>query len=83
MREMLCDFSRARGLSEVDSVVAQDQLDDGSTIRLAITIDRCGLQDSVCRGGCMGGLVEGVREGGWGGEGARGGVSVGAHMETQ
>lgn len=40
VREMLCDFSTARGLPEVGTVTAEDQLDDGSTIRLAITIDR-------------------------------------------
>ena len=40
MREMLCDFSSARGLPEVGTVTAEDQLDDGSKICLAITIDR-------------------------------------------
>lgn len=37
---MLRDFSVARGLPEVGTVTAEDQLDDGSPIRLAITIDR-------------------------------------------
>jgi hypothetical protein len=40
VREMLCDFSSARGLPEVGTVTAEDQLDDGSKICLAITIDR-------------------------------------------
>jgi 5-oxoprolinase (ATP-hydrolysing) len=38
---MLCEFSSSRGLAEVGTVTAEDQLDDGSTIKLAITIDRC------------------------------------------
>lgn len=42
MREMLCEFASSRGLPEVGTVTAEDQLDDGSTIRLAVTIDRCG-----------------------------------------
>ena len=37
---MLCEFAASRGLPEVGTVTAEDQLDDGSTIRLAITIDR-------------------------------------------
>jgi hypothetical protein len=41
VREMLCKFSLSRGLAEVGTVTAEDQLDDGSIIRLAITIDRC------------------------------------------
>ncbi|WIA16218.1 hypothetical protein OEZ85_012930 [Tetradesmus obliquus] len=40
VREMLRDFSTARGLPEVGSVAAADQLDDGSPIALTITIDR-------------------------------------------
>lgn len=40
VREMLRDFSVARGLPEVGTVTAEDQLDDGSPIRLAITINR-------------------------------------------
>jgi 5-oxoprolinase (ATP-hydrolysing) len=40
VREMLCDFSSARDLPEVGTVTAEDQLDDGSKICLAITIDR-------------------------------------------
>jgi hypothetical protein len=41
VREMLRDFSLSRGLPEVGTVTAADQLDDGSPIALAITIDRC------------------------------------------
>jgi 5-oxoprolinase (ATP-hydrolysing) len=37
---MLRDFAAAKGLPEVGTVMAQDQLDDGTTIRLSITIDR-------------------------------------------
>lgn len=40
VREMLCEFATAQGLPEVGTVTAEDQLDDGSIIRLAITIDR-------------------------------------------
>eukprot|EP00878_Enallax_costatus_P007255 GHUV01007601.1.p1 GENE.GHUV01007601.1~~GHUV01007601.1.p1 ORF type:complete len:447 (+),score=116.96 GHUV01007601.1:60-1343(+) len=40
VREMLRDFSKSRGLPEVGTVTAEDQLDDGSPIRLTITIDR-------------------------------------------
>jgi hypothetical protein len=40
VREMLRDFSVSRGLPEVGTVTAADQLDDGSPIALAITIDR-------------------------------------------
>lgn len=38
---MLVEFSHAQGLPEVGTVTAADQLDDGSPIRLAVTIDRC------------------------------------------
>lgn len=37
---MLTELSHAHGLAEVDTIVAQDQMDDGSTIKLALTIDR-------------------------------------------
>jgi hypothetical protein len=37
---MLRGFSLSRGLPEVGSVAAGDQLDDGSPIALTITIDR-------------------------------------------
>jgi len=40
VREMLRRFSRERGLPEVGTVVAEDQMDDGTPIRLAVTIDR-------------------------------------------
>eukprot|EP00882_Tetradesmus_deserticola_P021258 GHRQ01023013.1.p1 GENE.GHRQ01023013.1~~GHRQ01023013.1.p1 ORF type:complete len:429 (+),score=220.13 GHRQ01023013.1:665-1951(+) len=40
VREMLRDFSLAQGLPEVGTVTAADQLDDGSPIALAITINR-------------------------------------------
>jgi N-methylhydantoinase B/oxoprolinase/acetone carboxylase alpha subunit len=40
VRDMLRDFSAAQGLPEVGRVAAEDQLDDGSPIRLAVTIDR-------------------------------------------
>eukprot|EP00775_Hariotina_reticulata_P006718 gene6718-6939_t len=40
VREMLCEFSKSQGLPEVGTVTAEDQLDDGSPIRLAITINR-------------------------------------------
>ena len=37
---MLTELSHAHGLAEVDTIVVQDQMDDGSTIKLALTIDR-------------------------------------------
>ena len=37
---MLRDFSQDRGLQEVDTVSAEDQMDDGSKIKLAVTINR-------------------------------------------
>lgn len=43
VREMLCEFAAGRALPEVGTVKAEDQLDDGSTIALTITIDRWGL----------------------------------------
>jgi len=42
VRSMLRDFSLERGLGEVGSVTAEDFLDDGTPIRLKITIDRSG-----------------------------------------
>jgi 5-oxoprolinase (ATP-hydrolysing) len=41
VREMLRGFAAAQGLGEVGTVTAQDQLDDGTAIKLTITIDRC------------------------------------------
>lgn len=40
VRQMLKAFSEDRGLQEVDTVTAEDQMDDGSAIRLAVTINR-------------------------------------------
>lgn len=40
VREMLRELSLSRGLKEVDTVKAVDRMDDGSAIRLALTIDR-------------------------------------------
>ena len=40
VREMLRRFSAERGLPEVGTVVAEDLMDDGTPIRLAVTIDR-------------------------------------------
>jgi len=37
---MLRDLSLKHGLKEVDTVISHDSMDDGSTIRLALTIDR-------------------------------------------
>ena len=40
VREMLTELSNSRGLREMDTVRATDFMDDGSAIRLALTIDR-------------------------------------------
>ena len=40
VRQMLKAFSGDRGLKEIDTVTAEDQMDDGSAIRLAVTINR-------------------------------------------
>lgn len=40
VREMLIKFSEANGLAEIDTVQAQDQMDDGTQIALTVTIDR-------------------------------------------
>lgn len=40
VREMLCTLSEEHGLQPVDHLYAEDFLDDGSPIRLKITIDR-------------------------------------------
>eukprot|EP00884_Botryococcus_braunii_P001197 jgi/Botrbrau1/11078/Bobra.0302s0020.1 len=40
VRQMLRDFSEQQGLPEVGTVVASDQMDDGTPIRLSVTIDR-------------------------------------------
>lgn len=37
---MLRELSLSRGMNPVDTVHAEDLMDDGSTIRLALTIDR-------------------------------------------
>jgi 5-oxoprolinase (ATP-hydrolysing) len=37
---MLRSLSLAHGLKEIDTVIANDSMDDGSTIRLALTINR-------------------------------------------
>ena len=37
---MLRELSNSRGLKEVDTVKAVDRMDDGSVIKLALTIDR-------------------------------------------
>jgi N-methylhydantoinase B/oxoprolinase/acetone carboxylase alpha subunit len=40
VRDMLASFSLAHGLPEVGVVDAEDQMDDGTPIRLRVTIDR-------------------------------------------
>ena len=40
MRQLLRDFSEDQGLKEVDTVSAEEHMDDGTPIRLAVTIDR-------------------------------------------
>ena len=40
VREMLCAFSMQQGLSEVGTVHARDQMDDGTPLCLAVTVDR-------------------------------------------
>ena len=40
VRSMLKDLSLRKGLAEIDSLEAEDHLDDGSPIRLTITINR-------------------------------------------
>ena len=40
VRELLRDFSTSQGLKEVDTVSAEEYMDDGTPIRLAVTIDR-------------------------------------------
>lgn len=40
VREMLQQFSEGAGLPQVGTVTAEDFMDDGSPIRLAVTIDR-------------------------------------------
>jgi len=58
VREMLCEFAAARALPEVGTVKAEDQLDDGSTIALSITIDRWGRASATrpCAYACCCGL---------------------------
>jgi 5-oxoprolinase (ATP-hydrolysing) len=40
VREMLVDFSLRQGLPEIGTVFAEDQMDDGTPIKLAVTVDR-------------------------------------------
>ncbi len=40
MRQLLRDFSQDQGLKEIDTVSAEEHMDDGTPIRLAVTIDR-------------------------------------------
>ena len=40
VREMLCAFSEQQGLLEVGTVHARDQMDDGTPLCLAVTVDR-------------------------------------------
>ncbi|CAN0477237.1 unnamed protein product, partial [Laminaria digitata] len=40
VRQMLVDFSLQMGLGQVGTVSAEDFMDDGTPIRLAVTIDR-------------------------------------------
>ena len=40
VRELLRDFSKSQNLKEVDTVSAEEHMDDGTPIRLAVTIDR-------------------------------------------
>ncbi len=40
VRQMLRAFSEDSGLKEIDTVSAEDQMDDGSKIKLAVTINR-------------------------------------------
>ena len=40
MRQLLRDFSQEQGLKEIDTVSGEEHMDDGTPIRLAVTIDR-------------------------------------------
>lgn len=40
VRAMLDEFSQSHGLKETDTVYAEDKMDDGTDIKLAITINR-------------------------------------------
>lgn len=40
VRQLLRDFSKDQGLKEIDTVSAEEHMDDGTPIRLAVTIDR-------------------------------------------
>ena len=40
VRQMLIELSLSRGLNSVATIRTEDVMDDGSTIRLALTIDR-------------------------------------------
>ena len=40
VKQMLVELSEKQGLKEVDTVYADDFMDDGSHLKLALTIDR-------------------------------------------
>ncbi len=40
VRQLLRDFSQEQGLKEIDTVSGEEHMDDGTPIRLAVTIDR-------------------------------------------
>ena len=40
VRELLIGFSKDQGLKNIDSVSTEERMDDGTPIRLSITIDR-------------------------------------------
>ena len=40
VRELLIGFSKDQGLKEIDTVSAEEHMDDGTPIRLAVTINR-------------------------------------------
>jgi len=40
VRQLLRDFCKDQGLKEIDTVSAEEHMDDGTPIRLAVTIDR-------------------------------------------
>ena len=40
VRELLTGFSKDQGLKEIDTVSTEEHMDDGTPIRLSITIDR-------------------------------------------
>lgn len=40
VKEMLAELSLGKNLKEIDTIYAEDFMDDGSVIKLALTIDR-------------------------------------------